>query len=232
MMSLCLIGTEFQEQRTRAPRSLRSEMREGLAWLWRHPLLRFIALLTGGLNLCSIGSGLLVIVLAQHLHAGPAAIGLIVAAGAVGSAVGALAAAPLQKRLGIGPIIASTVGIFVLLWPLYVLAPTPILLGAVSALRSTVGPIYMVAHRSYRLAVVPDELQGRVTGVFTLIAWGSQPLGLAVAGVLLQVLGPVPMVLLLFVPQTALAGMAAANPHVRRARLPQAVERWPQTTPA
>jgi hypothetical protein len=79
-------------------------------------------------------------------------------------------------------------------------------------------PIYSVTHLSYRLALTPDELQGRVNSVFRLIAFGSQPLGLILTGALLQVIGPVATVVVLFVPQFILAIAATLNPGVRNAR--------------
>ncbi len=79
-------------------------------------------------------------------------------------------------------------------------------------------PIYMVAQYSYRLALIPDRLQGRVNSVFRLIALGGQPIGLALTGLLLQFIGPVPTVVLLFVPQLVLVIAATLNKHVRHAR--------------
>ena len=66
-------------------------------------------------------------------------------------------------------------------------------------------PIYLSVQFSYRLALIPDHLQGRVNSVFRLIAFGSEPIGLAVTGILLQSIGPVSTVLLLFIPQFILS---------------------------
>jgi hypothetical protein len=78
-------------------------------------------------------------------------------------------------------------------------------------------PIYMMVQFSYRLALIPDRLQGRVNSVFRLIAFGSQPIGLALAGALLQVMGPIPTVIVLAIPQLVLAVAVTLNPHVRKA---------------
>jgi hypothetical protein len=64
--------------------------------------------------------------------------------------------------------------------------------------------------------VIPDHLQGRVNSVFRLIALSGQPLGLAVTGFLLQAVGPVYTVLLLFLPQGLLCVVATFNTHVRK----------------
>ena len=93
------------------------------------------------------------------------------------------------------------------------------MLGLANAIGFTIVPIYMGTQFSYRLALIPDELQGRVNSVFRLIAFGVQPLSLALTGILLQVLGPLSALLVLFVPQLLLAIAATTNPHVRQVRL-------------
>ncbi len=55
VVSLLFIKTEFQEKRTLERFKLGSEIKEGLAWLWHQPLIRYMAFLTGGLNLVSAG---------------------------------------------------------------------------------------------------------------------------------------------------------------------------------
>ena len=55
---------------------------------------------------------------------------------------------------------------------------------------------YGVVQFSYRLALIPDELQGRVNSVFRLIIFGGDPIGLALTGILLQAIGTVPAVLI------------------------------------
>jgi hypothetical protein len=50
VVTLFFIRAEFQTERSQASRNLRGEIRQGLAWLWRQPLIRFMAVLTGGIN--------------------------------------------------------------------------------------------------------------------------------------------------------------------------------------
>jgi hypothetical protein len=84
--------------------------------------------------------------------------------------------------------------------------------------RFTAGPLYNVVQFSYRLSLIPDELQGRVNSVFRLLAFGFQPLGYALTGVLLQRAGTTPTVLIFSAIMLALAVSCALNPHVRAAR--------------
>ena len=60
------------------------------------------------------------------------------------------------------------------------------MLGVANALSFIVVPILLGTQYAYRLAQIPDPLQGRVNSVFRLIAFGSGPVGLALTGWLLQ----------------------------------------------
>lgn len=218
VISLFFIKTNFQEKRVVAPRKLRHEIGEGLHWLWHHPLIRFMALLTGGNNLISSGYILIVIVLAQSMHASAFIIGLIFAFGGIGGILGALAATAIQRRLSFGQAIIGTSWIFALSMPFYIIAPNPLVLGILTAAAFIAGPVYNVVQFSYRSAIIPDELQGRVNSVFRLIAFGGQPLGLALTGLLIQYIGIVPTIIIDSIVMILLALAATVNKHVREAK--------------
>ena len=65
IVSLVSIKVPFRSEPAAAPRSLREDVTEGLAWMWRNRLIRFMALLTGGINVMNASLPLIVIVLAQ-----------------------------------------------------------------------------------------------------------------------------------------------------------------------
>ena len=178
VISLLFIQTRFQGERTRGERHLGQEIWEGLVWLLRQPLIRYIALLTGGMNFVSAGATLIIIVLAEHQGATPLVTGLIFSIWSIGGIIGAV-------------------------------------IGAVSFM---VGPIYNVVQLSYRLALIPDALQGRVNSVFRLLAFGFQPLGAAASGVLIDWIGVTWTILLYGVVLLALGVLTQLNPHVRGAR--------------
>lgn len=95
-----------------------------------------------------------------------------------------------------------------------------VVLGLVAAVLFVTGPIYNAVQFSYRLSLIPDELQGRVNSVFRLVAFGFIPLGTAAAGILLQAFGPDTTVLLFAAVTLSLAALASLNSHVRRAPRP------------
>jgi MFS family permease len=220
VLSLFFIRTKFQEEREAAPIHLWADIGEGLKWLWHHPVLRFVALLTGGITTPVVGYALIIIVLAQSQHASPLAIGLIFGCSGIGSILGALVAGPLQKRFKFGLLMIISTWIWALTWLLFAIAPNPLVLGLVTALSFIIVPIYTVVQFSYRLAQIPDKLQGRVNSVFRLIAFGSQPIGMAITGLLIQAIGPILTVIVLFIPQLVLSIAATFNKELRSADSP------------
>jgi MFS family permease len=189
VFSLLFVRGELQGDRTVENRNLRAEIWEGLTWLWSQPLIRFMAFLAAGAWLGLSGTSLLVIVIARHLHAAPATIGLIFAINGVGGIVGAVSSGFLQRRLGFAPVVIGTMWIWAALFPLYAVAPSPLVLGVITGGIFLVFPIYNVVQMSYRLALIPDELQGRVNSAFRLIAFAPQPVAVALTGALLQTVG-------------------------------------------
>jgi predicted MFS family arabinose efflux permease len=177
-----------------------------------------MAFLTGGLNFTSAGLIPILIVLVKQQHGSSFIYGLILAIGGIGGILGAILGGPIQRRFRFGSVIISTVWIQALAWPLYAIAPNPIFLGVIAAISFIAGPVYNVVQFSYRLSLIPDELQGRVNSVFRLLAFGFQPLGWALTGVLIQVIQVIPTILVLFACLLMLAVLTTLNPHVRHAR--------------
>ena len=78
-------------------------------------------------------------------------------------------------------------------------------------------PIYNVVQFSYRVALIPDALQGRVNSVFRLLAHGLQPLGAALCGLLLEHAGLGWTVAVFAVSYLALGVLATCSRSVREA---------------
>jgi MFS family permease len=193
--SLLLIRLPFQAQR--APvveRALRAEIAEGLDFLWTHRRIRALAMVSMTATLFFSPLSLAVIVLAQQrLHADARTIGAIFSIGSIGAVLGAVLAPSLKAHFRVGTIVIGVIVVQALAIGLLAVATSPLLLIAGWAVISLADPIYSVTVLSYRLTLIPDALQGRVTGVFRLLNNGGRPLGLAVGGLLLAALGPRPV---------------------------------------
>jgi Transmembrane secretion effector len=208
VLGLFFMRAKFQEERTQAQRHIWKEIGEGLVWLWRTPVLRFLALLSWGLGTPVYGYALILIVLAQGLHATPFVIGAIFASSGIGSIAGSFLATPLQKHITFGWLIIWSAWIWAITWLAFAIAPNPLILGIAVAGSFIIVPIFNATQLSYRLIVTPDHLQGRVNSVFRLVTFGGQPLSMLLTGVLIQWIGPIWAVVILFVPQ-GIAALAA-----------------------
>ena len=218
VISLFFIKARFQEKRTVAPRKLWVEIWEGLRWLWQQPLIRFMALLTGASNLIYSGYTLIVIVLAKSMHAPSFLIGIIMALSGLGALLGAIVAPYFQRRFTFGQVIIASCWFGALAIALYLVAPNLIVLGIVAFFSFISAPIYNVVQFSYRSALIPDTLQGRVNSVFRLIAFGGQPIGVALIGWLIQSSGVIRTIIYCTIFLTLFSILATINKHIRHAQ--------------
>jgi len=199
-------------------RTMRADIVEGVVWLWRHRTLRALTALLGAGNCLVAGEALLVIVLAERLHATAPEVGLILGLGGCGAVFGALLAERVVRRLTFAQAFIGGNWLVALLFLLYAVAPTPFALGLVMAGIGAVYAVINVAQFSYRISLIPDALQGRVSSIIRLMLYGSLPLGLAVAGFAIEHVGAVATVLALGVGLVLVALAASLHPLIRRAR--------------
>ena len=109
---------------------------------------------------------------------------------------------------------------FVVLWPLYGFITTPLLLGAVFAGIALSDSIRAVFMDSYRFAVVPDALQGRVNGVSRLILWSVLTISSSALGLSLEHLGVLPTVGIVWSGLLLITGWLFLSRHLRQATFP------------
>jgi MFS family permease len=218
VISLFFIKTQFQGERNVEQRHLVVEIREGLSWLWHQPLIRFMAFLTGGLNFVNASTYLILIVLAKDLGASDAQVGFMFSIASAGGIVGSLLGGQIQKRFTFGQVIIGVGWFATILYAFFLVSPNFIVLGIVAGIGWMTSPIYNVVQFSYRLALIPDRLQGRVNSTFRLLAFGFQPLGSAIAGILLKAVGTTTTILFYLAVFMLLSVMTTLNSHVRHAR--------------
>jgi MFS family permease len=176
-------------------RRLRTDIREGLAFVLKHPLLRRITACTATSNL---GSGIqnvaLITLLASptQLNLSAGAIGLLYTVGAVGGLVGAVLAARIAKAIGQGPTIWISIAVsapFGFL-PVFVQRGWSVALVAVSMLVFWAGAVvYNITQVSFRQGLCPERLLGRMNATIRFMVWGTTPLGGLIGGALATWIG-------------------------------------------
>jgi predicted MFS family arabinose efflux permease len=215
--ALLLIRTRLQGNRATAQGRLRSEIGEGLAFLWRQPLMRTTSLLVTGSDLAINTLYLVVIVLARERGASAALIGGMFAFVGVGGVLGALVAPAMARLLRPRLVVVGALWTVTVLVPLVVVVPGAISPGVVYGAMFVLFPTWNAVIGAYRAALVPDRLQGRVQSVSTLLALGAVPLGSLLVGILLQELGTTPTTLVLFALMVAVSAAASLSSAVRQA---------------
>src|SRR3989440_12131114 len=180
--SLLRIRSTFQEERSTDSYHLLRDVRAGISWLWSHVVVRSLAFLAGYLDVARIGGILIVYAIARQHQISLILVGVILTAGGCGNLTGTVLSSLIQRRIRFGWALGSMLILFVLLWPLYGVASSSIFLGIVVAGLALIDSISAILISSYRLAMVPDELQGRVGSVYRLIVFGSLALGQVVVG--------------------------------------------------
>jgi MFS family permease len=179
----------------RSPRrKMRVELREGLAYVFRHPYLKNIAACTALFNFFgSVSFAILLVFARRELELSPLAIGLAFTIGNLGALLAAFTANRISGRLGVGHtiILSSVVG-----GPTYLLLPfaphgNAALAVIVPALivGTFVNVVYNIAQVSLRQAITPERIQGRMNSVMRFIVWGTIPLGAITGGALASQIG-------------------------------------------
>lgn len=174
-------------------RPMLAEVREGLGVVFGSPLLRSIAACTGTSNFFgNVVWALIIIFAVRELGLTAAALGVIFAIGNGGALVGALLAARVGQRLGLGPtIILAAVAVALGSVPLVFATPrtaVPLLIVG-GLLASFSNPIYNITQVSLRQAITPHRLQGRMNATMRFVVWGTIPLGSLAGGALGELLG-------------------------------------------
>ncbi|HXA29198.1 MAG TPA: MFS transporter [Candidatus Angelobacter sp.] len=186
--SLLLIRRpEVVEPRVQGSR-MRSELAEGVRYVWRHPLLRPIALCTGiGNYFGHIGMAVLILYAVRDLGLTAGLIGLWFSLGSFGAPLGAALAARLSRWLGAGRLIIVTAVLFSVSYVFLPAAPRaiPLPFFIASGLIGSFGSVvYNITQVSLRQSICPPRLQGRMNATMRFLVWGTIPLGAFTGGLL------------------------------------------------
>jgi MFS family permease len=187
------------------------EIKEGFGWLWRHPVLRPMAIILGLLNGLGMMTLATFILFAQEnldLETGlftgslqPVAeffgadtvaafvFSILMMSLAVGGVVGSVLAAKISTKLGSG----TSLYVSIVIW-----AVTSFVIGAatrwwVVALWFAFSTVFMILWNiitvSYRQTIIPDALLGRVNSVYRFFGWGMMPIGSLLGGAVVAIAG-------------------------------------------
>ncbi len=180
------IRGRFRPERTGERKSLWHEVGEGLAIVWRHPLLRAAVLLAPLINFAFNGVIFTITVSLRQHGVAPGVIGLAQAGIAVGGLAGAVAAPKLQGRLPLWQLIIwLTVSATVLFAVAAFVLPSPLVAIPV-AITLVLSPTGNAALFAAMLRIAPENMRGRVTSTVIQAATALAALSPLAAGLIVQ----------------------------------------------
>ncbi|NNF10114.1 MAG: MFS transporter [Acidimicrobiia bacterium] len=166
----------------------RRDIIEGISWLWHQPVLRTLSAAAGWSNLVGTAMLSVFVLFAQDiLELSDWGFGAVLAATGVGGILGAATAHIVERRIGPGTLLLSSVGGMALAALAVATTSNPVVVGAAFALDGFLIGMWNVVVVSLRQAMTPDEMRGRVASVARTVAFGAIPIGAAVGGVLAEI---------------------------------------------
>jgi MFS family permease len=170
----------------------RDDIAEGARFVWRHPVLRPLAIMLGMGNMAFtafFSVFVLYVVAPGPMGLSEAGFGILTATIGVGSLLGTWLAVPAERRLGrvrtlVVSVVLSTASLLV-----PILTTSPVLVGASLAVSGVSVVLWNVVTVSLRQRITPDRLLGRMNASYRLVGWGTMPLGALVGGALAEALG-------------------------------------------
>jgi MFS family permease len=206
------------------------EIGEGLAWVFRNPLLRRIVGTTGMANFFGMAATTLLPIFAlRELGISAAAFGLVFSLAAVGGLLGAIATPHIVKRIGEAraiPVSALLFGFAPLLVPLVAFFPAfalPMLVVAY-AIGSFTVLLYNITQVTFRQRITPTRLLGRMNASIRFVVWGVMPIGALLFGALGEIIGVVPALWIGAIGEVVATVFVATGPFWRMGELPDADE--------
>ena len=178
--SIKVKNTAIIEQ-TDAPFS--SELKQGLIWLWKHDLLRTLAIMLGVANMCGMfAHAVFVKFVRDELGLGARGFGILLAAISIGSILGGLVGESVSKRLGSTVALITAYVIFGLSDLIPGIFPQIWAVAISGVVMSIAGTIWNVITVSMRQRLIPPELFGRVNSVYRFIGTGTTAIGALIGG--------------------------------------------------
>jgi len=163
------------------------EIKEGVTWLWQHPLLRPMAIILGFLNaLASVVFATFVLFAQEILGVTAFVFAILGAAGAIGGVLGSVLAPRISKVIGSGVSLYTTFIAMAVSTAIIGLTSNWIVAFVAFAISAFFGVLWNVITVSLRQTIIPDHLLGRVNSVYRFFAWGMMPIGLAIGGLLVS----------------------------------------------
>jgi MFS family permease len=174
--------------------SIVSDVKDGLRFVLGHSSLRAISGGTASSNLfSSVGGAIMLLYAVNELHLSAGEIGIAFALGNFGALAGAFLANRIAGWFGLGPTIVASLFmggflmLFIALAPVGDAAVPFLVVGGIFGGLSQM--VYNINQVSYRQAICPPRMQGRMNATVRFLVWGTMPIGSLIGGAIASVIG-------------------------------------------
>ncbi|MEU3312975.1 MFS transporter [Streptomyces sp. NPDC006662] len=171
-------------------KSVGEDIAAGARWYWSSPTLRALSLVAAVGNAASAASyGLLVLLAQDELGMSDQAYGVMLAAAAIGAVLGGMAAGRVGGWFAPGTLILLTSLLSAAATAGLGLAISPVATVGLMALDGFVVLVQSIHVVTLRQQIVPNDLMGRVTSVYRVVAVGSFAIGGIAGGAVADAFG-------------------------------------------
>ena len=185
--TLATIARPVKPQAEKKALNFRAEIKEGFTWLWKHELLRPMAIILGCLNgLGAITAATFILFAQEILDTSVFIFAILGTAGAIGGTVGGILGPKISAKLGSGPSLYLTLLSAPVITLIIGLTSSWQLFWALTAIGTCFAVLWNVITVSLRQSIIPSHLLGRVNSVYRFFAWGSLPIGTLIGGALVD----------------------------------------------
>jgi predicted MFS family arabinose efflux permease len=186
-LGLFLIARPLRAPSDRPPARIVDDIREGIGFIVRDPLIRsVVALFAAATMVITALVTALAFRITIDLRLSPAVLGIVLTANGVGNLGGALIASRIGPRTSAAVVLLGSI----LAWGAALIGiafvtevPALLVLAGLTGVAET---LLAVTYVTLRTAYSPDRLLGRIGSTARVVSLGLQPIGLLVAGVLID----------------------------------------------
>jgi hypothetical protein len=183
---VALIRRPLKAPGDRPESQLWADIREGIQFIVRHPVLRTSILFWSATSIASAGLvTALTIRITRDLRLPPSAFGLVIATFGMGTVVGALWASRIRRGVAWPQILGGNLLRGVALAGVGLVASIE-LMGVLAFAAGVASTLVLIAYITMRAAYSPDELLGRIGSTARTLSLGLQPIGMLAAGALVD----------------------------------------------
>jgi MFS family permease len=166
------------------------ELVEGFRWLVAHPPMRTLALTVIAFNVTfGAATSVLVLYAGDRLGMDSVGFGLLTTASAIGGIVGTGAYGALERRFGLANLMRGGLLIETATHLIFAVTTTPAVALATMVLFGAHEVVWWTTSITIRQRAVPDELMGRVGGIYTVGLTGGIVVGTPIGGLLAKNFG-------------------------------------------